>query len=117
MEDNKINIEGLRRLSGNDESFVTEVLKLYIDRATIDLNEIKAARASNNWATVRFVVHRMRSAAVPLGLKNLVVLLKKVEMKLKESEQNTVEVELNAIQEYTTLAIDDARHQISVASS
>lgn len=115
--DNKINIEGLRRLSGNDETFVSEILRLYTERAAADLEELQDARAMSDWGTVRFVVHRMRSAAVPLGLKNLVVLLKKVEMKLKEDEENNVESELDSIIAFTQSAIEDAKHQLTVTSA
>lgn len=117
METNRIDIEGLRRLSGNDEGFVTEILRLYTDRAAKDLDELQSARLVKDWGTVRFVVHRMRSAAVPLGLKNIVVFLKKVEMKLKEDILDGVELELNEILSMTREAIDDANHHLSLISA
>lgn len=117
METNKIDIDGLRRLSGNDEGFVTEILRLYTDRASKDIDELRAARSIKDWGTVRFVVHRMRSAAVPLGLKNIVVLLKKVEMKLKDDILDLVEKELDDILTMTQEAIDDAKHHLSLISA
>lgn len=117
METSKIDIDGLRRLSGNDEGFVTEILRLYAERAAKDLDEIQSARLIQDWGTVRFVVHRMRSAAVPLGLKNIVVFLKKVEMKLKEEVLEGVEMELNEILSMTREAIDDANHHLSLISA
>lgn len=117
METNKIDIEGLRRLSGNDEGFVTEILRLYADRAAKDLDEIQSARLIKDWGTVRFVVHRMRSAAVPLGLKSILVLLKKVEMKLKDEILDGVELELDEILTMTNEAIDDAKHHLSLISA
>lgn len=117
METNKIDIEGLRRLSGNDEGFVTEILRLYVDHADKDIDELESARLVEDWGTVRFVVHRMRSAAVPLGLKNILVFLKKVEMKLKDEILDGVEMEVDEILSMTREAIDDAKHHLSLISA
>lgn len=117
MYSTKINIEGLRKLSGNDEAFVNEILKLYVERAGEDMDEIVQARNIDDWDTVRFVVHRMRSAAVPLGLKDLVVLLKKVEMKLKEDPENDVENELDSILDITRAAREEARQFVTIVST
>ncbi len=117
MKKQKIDIEGLKRLSGNDEVFISEILKLYTDRAAKDVDELEVARAIEDWSTIRFVVHRMRSAAVPLGLKDLVVLLKKVEMKLKDDELDNVESEIEQIIEITNQAIADAQNQLNLTSA
>lgn len=117
METNKIDIEGLKRLSGNDEGFVTEILRLYSDRATKDMEELQSAQLLKDWGTIRFVVHRMRSAAVPLGLKNIVVILKKVEMKLKDEIVDGVESEVDEILTMTREAIDDSNNHLSLISA
>ena len=70
-------------------------LKLYTDRAGKDVDEFRSRPRNRRLEYVRFVVHRMRSAAVPLGLKNLVVLLKKVEMKFKDDILIYVETEID----------------------
>jgi HPt (histidine-containing phosphotransfer) domain-containing protein len=117
MKNQIIDIEGLKRLSGNDEAFISEILKLYTDRAGKDIDELEKARSIEDWSNVRFVVHRMRSAAVPLGLKDLVVLLKKVEMKLKDDSLDNVVEEIGQIIDITSHAIDDAQHQLDLTSA
>jgi|SRR5690606_29897925 len=117
MKNKIIDIEGLRRLSGNDEAFVAEILKLYTDQASKDVKELETGRALEDWNTIRFVVHRMRSSAVPLGLKDLVVLLKKVEMKLKNEDFENVQSEIAEIIAISKQAIDDAKHQLSLTSA
>lgn len=112
-----IDIEGLKRLSGNDEAFISEILKLYTDRAAKDIEELESAIIIEDWSSVRFVVHRMRSAAVPLGLKDLVVLLKKVEMKLKDDIVDNVVEEIGQIIDITSHAIDDAQDQLNLTSA
>jgi HPt (histidine-containing phosphotransfer) domain-containing protein len=117
MEYRIIDIEGLRRLSGNDEAFVTEILKLYKERASNDLDELKKAQENEDWNSVRFVVHRMRSASVSLGLKELTVLLKKVEMNLKKGVFTDLDKNLARIFEISNGAIKEAHRELKVTSA
>jgi len=107
-----IDVQGLKQLSGDDLDFVNDILKLYAERTSIDINELKDARDESNWSKVRFVIHRMRSAAVPLGLKELVILLRKVENKLKAEELEGVIVELDQITRHSEEALEDAKRQL-----
>jgi len=109
MSTEVIDIDGLKRLSGNDSGFVSEILKLYTERTAKDLFELQTARSMSDWNGVRFVVHRMRSAAVPLGLKDLVVLLRKVENQLREDDVEGVEGHLDEISSIATHALEDAQ--------
>lgn len=116
MEKQIIDIEGLRRLSGNDDAFIAEILKLYTEQASKDVIELENSIALDDWNTIRFVVHRMRSSAVPLGLKDLVVLLKKVEMKLKDGIHDNVQSEIARIIDISRSAIADAKLQLKLKS-
>ena len=110
-----IDVNGLKQLSGNDEEFVNDILKLYAERTLVDLDELREARDVEDWNKVRFVVHRMRSAAVPLGLKDLVILLRKVENKLKADEFDGVLFELDQIIAHSEEALRDAKQQLALA--
>lgn len=110
-----IDVKGLKQLSGNDIEFVNDILKLYTERTSVDLDELSEAREGSNWSKVRFVIHRMRSAAVPLGLKELVVLLRKVENKLKADDTEGVLDELDQIIEHSEEALHDAKRQLEIA--
>jgi len=110
-----IDVNGLKQLSGNDDEFVNDILKLYAERTLVDLSELKDARHEENWSMVRFIIHRMRSAAVPLGLKELVVLLRKVENKLKTEELEGIISELDQITKHSEEALQDAKRQLEIA--
>jgi HPt (histidine-containing phosphotransfer) domain-containing protein len=109
-----IDVEGLKRLSGNDQAFVNDILKLYTERTESDLVELNEARTDENWNKVRFVVHRMRSAAVPLGLKELVIRLRKVENKLKANEVHHVAEDLDEIMNFSREALLDAKRRLQL---
>ncbi len=112
MHTEVIDVEGLKRLSGNDIGFVSEILKLYTERTSKDIEELESARLIRDWNGVRFVVHRMRSAAVPLGLKELVVLLRKVENRLREEDTDGIDSQLDEICAIASHALQDARVKI-----
>jgi HPt (histidine-containing phosphotransfer) domain-containing protein len=113
MQTEVIDVEGLKRLSGNDIGFVSEILKLYTERTAKDLQELESARAIQDWNGVRFVVHRMRSAAVPLGLKELVVILRKAENQLREEQLDDIDQQLDAICAIARHALADAETRIN----
>ena len=112
-----IDIEGLKRLSGNDIAFVNEILKLYGERTSRDVEELRAAYDEEDWNAVRFVVHRMRSAAVPLGLKNLVVILKRIELALKNEEIQGIREQLEEVYSITSIVMRDAQEKLDMASA
>lgn len=116
MNTEVIDVEGLKRLSGNDAGFVSEILKLYTERTAKDIEELEASRLIKDWGGVRFVVHRMRSAAVPLGLKNLVVQLRKVENQLKDEDLKGIEKQLDEIVAGAEYALQDAHQKLKLAT-
>lgn len=109
-----IDVEGLKRLSGDDDEFVTDILKLYTERTEADLSDLQEAKLGENWNQVRFIVHRMRSAAVPLGLKDLVVQLRKVEDKLKADNTEGISEDLEVIMKESGEALLDAKKRLEL---
>jgi len=109
-----IDVEGLKRLSGNDEAFVNDILKLYTERAETDLRELNEAINDQHWNRVRFIVHRMRSASVPLGLKELVIRLRQVEEKLKVNDLSQVPEFLDEIMEHCREALQEAKRRLEL---
>ena len=111
-----IDIEGLKKIAGDDASFVAEILALYADRAQKDINELQLAEQEHNWSTIQFVVHRMRSAAVPLGMKNLLIYLKKIELNLKEGILDDIDNLLKQVYQITEMAIKEALNELKTTS-
>jgi HPt (histidine-containing phosphotransfer) domain-containing protein len=107
-----IDVQGLKQLSGNDQEFILDVLKLYAERVSEDLKELKKAKESEDWTKARFVVHRMRSAAVPLGLKELIVLLRQAEEKIKSEKLLNIHEQIDQIMTHSQEALDDAKKRL-----
>jgi len=110
-----IDINGLKQLSGDDDDFVNDILRLYLERTVIDLTELEKSLTSKDWNKLRFIIHRMRSSAVPLGLKDLVILLRKVENKLKINELEGVNSEVGLIISHSREALENAKNQLEMA--
>ncbi|MCH2214206.1 MAG: Hpt domain-containing protein [Flavobacteriales bacterium] len=110
-----IDVNGLKQLSGDDKEFVNDILKLYTERTTADLTELERARNVSDWSKVRFVIHRMRSSAVPLGLKELVILLRKVENKLRSDQVEGISSEIEEIAQHSREAVKDAKSHLKMA--
>ena len=116
MTNTIIDIEGLKRIAAGDEKFVQEILTLYTERTANDLEELKVAADEKDWNTVQFIAHRMRSASVPLGAKNLLVFLKKAELNLKSGNPEGIESILDTIYSEAILAIQAAKDQLKPTS-
>ncbi len=111
-----IDIEGLQKIAGDDTSFVQEILALYAERAQKDIDELRLAEQEHNWSAIQFVVHRMRSAAVPLGMKELLVYLKKIELNLKEDILEDIDNLLKQVYQISEMAIKEALNELKTTS-
>lgn len=116
MTKSSIDIEGLKRIAAGDEKFIQEILTLYTERTANDLEELKVAADEKDWNAVQFLAHRMRSASVPLGAKDLLVFLKKAELNLKSGNPEGIELILESIHGEARMAIQAAKDQLKSTS-
>lgn len=116
MNNKVIDLTGLKKIAGDDDAFIVEILTLFSERTQKDLKELAAAEKEENWDTIQFLVHRMRSAAVPLGIQDLLVYLKKIELNLKEGVLDNINGLLKSVHQNAQWAIDDAINQLKATS-
>ncbi|MFN2428401.1 MAG: Hpt domain-containing protein [Cryomorphaceae bacterium] len=107
-----IDVNGLLNLSGNDREFVAEILKLYIQKTNSDIRELGNAAGEENWKSVAFILHRMRSSATPLGLVELQKNLKALEIDLKDHNTSDADNRLNHIIDRVKTAQKSAENQL-----
>jgi HPt (histidine-containing phosphotransfer) domain-containing protein len=96
MDFEPYNIENLLEVSGNDTSFVLEILGMFVQTLKTEEIEIKAALEEKNWSTVQFIAHRLRSSAGSVGAKNVYASCKELEQYIKSGEIKEEEIFLLA---------------------
>lgn len=116
MNNKLIDISGLKKIAGGDDAFVIEILTLFSERTQKDLEELAEAEKEENWDSIQFLVHRMRSAAVPLGIKDLLVYLKKIELNLKQGILDDIHGLLKSVYKLAATAVEEALHELKATS-
>lgn len=89
-------IDNVMELSGNDTSFVLEILNLFIQTLKTEETELRTAVEEKNWPTVQFISHRLRSSAGSVGAKNIALSCKELENYIKNSQISEQEIILLA---------------------
>ncbi len=116
MVEKEIDIENLKAISNGDQAFFVEILKLYLERTSQDLEELQKAFNQKDYGTIQFIAHRMRSAAVPLGIKNLLIHLKKMELDLKGGKINYVDEDIARILDLARKALMEVSEELNSTS-
>ncbi len=116
MVEKEIDIENLKAISNGDQAFFVEILQLYLERTTQDIEELQKAFDQKDYETIQFIAHRMRSAAVPLGIKNLLIHLKKMELDLKGGKINEVDNDIDRILDLARKALIEVSQELSATS-
>lgn len=86
-----------------------DLLMFYTERVKEDMQELNKAHSHKDWTRVRFIVHRMRSTAITMGLKDLIAHLRVVEDKLKDEDLDSLRSDLDQICELFQNAIDEVQ--------
>lgn len=62
-----INLENLRVLSRNNKDFIREILEVYLANMPADLDRMKHALDQDEWNTVRYFAHKLKSSSFTIG--------------------------------------------------
>lgn len=61
----------LKQVSGDDPEFMLDILEMFMDQATEEVALINQYARDKKWDDVKFVAHRLRSAAGSVGAKKI----------------------------------------------
>ncbi len=61
----------IREMSGNDQSFVNEMLGLFVKNNLQYLEELNAAYESKDWSQVKFYAHKIKPSILVVHAVNL----------------------------------------------
>lgn len=98
-------INGLKELGdGDDDSFLKEIIGLYIEQAPDLLKQIKDCAAARDGIEMSRAAHTMKGASLNMGAKMLSDVCKKLESNGKENNFDDIETllgNLDYIYDYT----------------
>ncbi|WP_439883335.1 Hpt domain-containing protein [Pontibacter sp. MBLB2868] len=86
-DDNTLyNLDYLHRMSGGDNSFINEMIRLFIKQVPLDLEKLKVAEAENDMVAAKQVAHKLKSSISMVGAEKMLLILKNLEITLAESQ-------------------------------
>lgn len=71
MDQPMYSLNHLKQVSGDDPEFMLEILEMFMNQATQEVGLIEQYAADKKWDDVKFVAHRLRSAAGSVGAKKI----------------------------------------------
>lgn len=90
----------LRRMSGGDESFIKEMIKLFLKQVPLELEKLKETAETEDLATAKQVAHKLKSSVSMVGAEQVLLLLKKFETAEEvDAEQQTIHDFHNSLQQ------------------
>ena len=85
-------LEYLRRMSGGDERFIKEMLRLFLKQVPLELEKLKAAAENEDMVTAKQIAHKLKSSVSMVGAESVLSLLKKFEVTEEASmEHQTIQ--------------------------
>lgn len=105
-----IDIEYLKRISGNDMDFCREILEMFIRQTTSDVADLERYYQKGLWEDLRHRSHAMRSTMSSLQVKDLNRMLRTLEEESRSTgDPGQIESVLKEVISSSDQAITEAR--------
>jgi HPt (histidine-containing phosphotransfer) domain-containing protein len=88
MEYKFINTEYLDSVSGGDPDIINEIVVLFKEQSIEIYNEMKLHFLENNFKSLGLLAHKAKSSVAIMGMNDLAMLLKTLEMQAKEGVES-----------------------------
>lgn len=62
-----INLDNLRILARQNESFIREILEVYLANTPKDLDNMAVAVRERDWLVIRYYAHKLKSSSFTIG--------------------------------------------------
>jgi len=105
------NLEFLHSFAGGDDSFVRDMVIIFISKMPIDLPNLLQNAQEGNWDMVRGTAHKMKSSVSFMGMSSMKERLQEVENRASSEIIDTQKLitEIEAIKETCELAVQELR--------
>ena len=84
-------INNLKELGGGDDSFLNEIMTLYLEQAPGLLNEIRESAISGLADKMSKAAHTLKGASLNIGANKFAEICKKIELAGKENNMEGIE--------------------------
>lgn len=92
VNEHKINLNYLKQIADGNDSFIIEMIEMFLNKTPEALAEMKESRAQKNWDSLRQVAHRIKPSFAYIGLPETQKVLAEIE-KLSEEANNPEKVD------------------------
>ena len=107
-----INLDNLRTLSRDNEAFLREILKVYLDNTPVDLANMRAAVIEENWHVVRYFAHKMKSSSYTIGFVSGHAQFQKIEHAIRDNRYDGVPEAFEEAVTLCTSCLADVEHEL-----
>jgi HPt (histidine-containing phosphotransfer) domain-containing protein len=111
-ESNQLDITYLISISNNETTFIKEVLRLFIVTSKEATQKLESDLINEDYKSIEFILHRMRSSIMPFNLTKLNEHLKSTEEKIASNNYKDVSQAVNQIILDTKRIISSAENKL-----
>ncbi|MGB0136413.1 MAG: Hpt domain-containing protein [Flavobacteriales bacterium] len=109
MSQSLINLNALRAISRNNESFVREVLDVFQANTPKDLDQLAGHIGEGRGEQVRYFAHKLKSSCFTIGFEKGYEFFKGIETAAEKQEQDRWQPLLESAQEVCAQALSEIR--------
>lgn len=109
MSESLINLNALRAISRNNESFVREVLDVFQANTPKDLDQLAEHIGEGRGEQVRYFAHKLKSSCFTIGFEKGYEFFKELETAAEKQEHARWQPLLDGAQEVCALALSEIR--------
>ncbi len=81
-----INLDHLKALSLHNQSFIREILEVYLANTPKDLDKMKEAVEAEDWKVVRYYAHKLKSSSFTIGFQKGYLVFQRIEQQIKQEQ-------------------------------
>lgn len=109
-------LTNLKNQTGNDDEFLQQMVALFITQISEQIEKMKIAVQQKDWAEIRFIVHKMKSAVTIFGIKSLRGLIHEIEIMIPDNiDENKITGNLETIENVLQQCIEQLKMEFNSA--
>lgn len=109
-------LTNLKNQTGNDDEFLQQMVALFITQIGEQIEKMKIAVQQKDWAEIRFIVHKMKSAVTIFGIKSLRGLIHEIEIMIPDNiDENKITGNLETIENVLQQCIKQLKMEFNSA--